>query len=230
MRRAIVLLALMSVAAGQLPVAAQQTQNVELYHVRLVKAAPGKLADLVDSELKAPPIFNQKADQRPVILRHAQGDDWHLLVITPLGKEATVSPEPPPARQEFVAQARGLSARHSDTFAQGPSWAEAQKLLAGDGKGGGVFLVSTFEPVSGQRDQLLAALKQAPDAAETLVFEHREGAAWQVMTITGYSSWAALGEGMQRERTERKGGVSPVNPHVAAHHDTIAERVTGPIR
>jgi hypothetical protein len=200
-----------------------QATGEELYHVRFVKAAPGQLAALWAAELKAPP--DPDNPEPPIILRHAQGDDWQLLVISPLGKDETIRAEaPPPALQEYFTKIRTLSARHDDTIAQGPAWAEAKKVLLGDGGAGGVYLVGTFEAVPGHRDQLLAGLKEGPPGSTApLILTHREGASWTFLTIERYPSWAALGEMMQKQVGA---GPSPVSEHLAAHHDTITVRLT----
>jgi hypothetical protein len=197
----------------------------ELYHVRFVKAAPGQLAALTAAELKAPPDPNNP--EPPIILRHAEGDDWQLVVISPLGKDETLRAEQPnPAMQQWLTQLRTLSARHDDTIAQGPAWADAKKLLLGDGQAGAVYIVSTFEPVPGHRDQLLTALTAGPPATpSTLVLTHREGAVWTFLAIDRYASWSALGEAMQKQAAQTP-GPSPASEHFATHHDTIAVRVT----
>jgi len=209
---------------------AQSTSNAELYHVQFVKAAPGKLGALIDAYLKLPPDVNNP--EPPVILRHAQGDDWQLLVISPLGKDEMVSAtEQAAAVNQWTLQVRGLSARHGDTFTQGPPWAEAKKLLLGDNQQNGVYIVTTYEPVPGHRAELLKALQSGPQASPstTLTLQHREGAPWQVLTIQRYASWSVLGEIMQKQR-QQSPGVPPTADHIAAHHDTIAERVTAPVR
>jgi hypothetical protein len=209
------LLILAGSASSTLAQAQSQSQtpsstNEELYHVRFVKAAPGQLAALWAAELKAPP--DPDNPEPPIILRHAQGDDWQLLVISPLGKDETIRAEQPsPALQEWFTKLRGLSARHDDTIVQGPPWAEAKKMLIGDGGAGGVYLIGTFEPAPGHRDQLLSALKSGPGPAGStapLILTHREGASWSFLTIERYPSWAALGEMMQKQISA---GPSPVS-------------------
>jgi hypothetical protein len=204
----------------------QAATNEELYHVRFVKAAPGQLAALTAAELKFPPDPNNP--EPPIILRHAEGDDWQLLVISPFGKDETIRAEQPNAAlQPWLTQMRTLSVRHDDTITQGPAWADAKKLLLGDGQPGAVYVVSTFEPVPGHRDQLLTALTTGPTAtpSSTLVLTHREGAAWTFLAIDRYASWTAFGEAMQKQAAQTPGPTT-ASEHFATHHDTIATRVT----
>ena len=224
---------LLLMLASSAPAIAQSAQSQsqtseELYHVRFVKAAPGQLAALWAAELKAPP--DPDNPEPPLILRHAQGDDWQLLVISPIGKDETIrADQPSPALQEYFTKIRGLSARHDDTIAQGPAWAEAKKSLLGEGGAGAVYLIGTFEAVPGHRDQLLTALKSPGPAAGAgpapIILTHREGASWTFLTIERYPSWTALGEMMQKQ-VSGGSGPSPVSEHIAGHHDTIAVRLT----
>jgi hypothetical protein len=219
------------VAGGSARAFAQANPNLDLYHVHFVKAAPGKLAALIDLTLEPPPDPD-KGNEPPIVFRHVQGDDWHLLVLTPYGKEETIRAEAPgEADRQYLAQLRNVSLRHDDTIAQGPAWAEAKKVLLGDGQPGAVWIVTAFESVPGHRDQLVTAITQGPNAnpSAQLVLQHREGAAWQVLTLTRYASWAALADAMQKQRAQGT-APPPTAEHAMGHHDTIVERVTGPAR
>src|SRR5262245_66181208 len=71
-----------------------------LYRMTLLRAAPGRLLEVV-AELRA-----QKSDA--LILRHSQGDQWDLLVLAPVGsyaehfaRPAATAPLADPARLSF---------------------------------------------------------------------------------------------------------------------------------
>jgi hypothetical protein len=226
-------------SAGQTPAApttpaAQTAQGAELYHVHFVKAAPGKLVEMVEAYVNAP--RDPQSPAPPVILRHRQGDDWHLMVLRPLGAEATLRAAVPPSSelQQFVTRTRPLRGQHNDTFAIGPAWAEAQKML-GEGaepSSGArpVYIVTVYRSLPDHRDQLEGVLRKqaAEDAGRTLTLQHLEGAPWEFISITRYDSWAALGESEQKQSgqgTISAGGLA-MQEHLAEHHDTVAERVT----
>jgi hypothetical protein len=216
--------------------AAQAGGAAELYHVHFVKAAPGKLLEMVEAYVNAP--RDPQSPAPPVILRHRQGDDWNLMVLRPLGAEATLrAAAPPPAElQQFLTRTRPLRAQHNDTFAIGPPWSEAQKLVLGEGGAEpsgatrAVYIVTVFRSLPGHRDELEGVLRKtaAEESGRTLTLQHLEGAPWEFITITRYDSWAALGESEQKQSGQ--GTVSPlglaIQEHVAEHHDTVAERVT----
>ena len=215
--------------------AAQADGGAELYHVHFVKAAPGKLVEMIDAYVNAP--ADPQASAPPVLFRHREGDDWNMLVLTPLGAEETLRAAPPPADlQQFLTKSRPLRAQHNDTFAIGPVWSEARKLVLGadappSGGTGAVYVVSVFRSLPGHRDQLEGALRKlsADEAPRTLTLQHLEGASWEFLVITRYDSWAAFGESEQKISGQPLSPTSPAlafTEHLAEHHDTVAERVT----
>jgi len=116
------------------PSAAAAQPNIpadELYHVHFAKAAPGKLQELIAGYKRAPVPAGEPGP--PLIFRHLQGDDWDLLVLTPLGKEETLRPGLDAEQQKWTLQMRGLRMQHGDTFTSGPAWSEARAALAGSG-------------------------------------------------------------------------------------------------
>jgi hypothetical protein len=220
------------------PAAQAQAGGAELYHVHFVKAAPGKLVEMIDAYVNAP--ADPQSPGPPVILRHREGDDWNLLVLRPLGPEVTVRAAPPAAElQQFLTRTRGMRAMHNDTFAIGPPWAEARKLVLGDERAeasgtGGVYVVSVMRSLPGHRDQLQGALQKiaAEDAGRALTLQHLEGAPWEFVTITRYDSWTAFGESEQKGSGQPGPASLALGEHLAEHRDTVAERVTraGPAR
>jgi hypothetical protein len=222
--------AFLASAAAQ--VQAQPADTAELYHAHFAKAAPGKLNDLIDAYLTAPV---PAGEQKPIILRHREGDDWDLLVLTPFGKAATtVSAAPPPADVlASYAKVRAASERHTDSFVSGPAWSEAQKAFTGEG----VYVVGVYRSANGHRDQLSATLGKiaaADPPGRTLTLRHVEGGPFDVIQITHYDSWNDIDaqSGASAERMRAQGFATPaaasleLRQHMAEHHDTICTRVT----
>ncbi|RPJ57621.1 MAG: hypothetical protein EHM24_29345, partial [Acidobacteria bacterium] len=102
---------------------------LELYHVHFAKAAPGKMNELIDAYKQAPVPAGEPGP--PLILRHLQGDDWDLLVLSPLGKEETLTPAASAEEQASIQRMRGLRTQHGDTFTSGPAWADVRAALLG---------------------------------------------------------------------------------------------------
>jgi hypothetical protein len=225
MRHIITAVALSAVCAAAQPVFAQASDAQELYHLHFVKAAPGKLADLIAVYQNAPV---PAGEQKPVILRHREGDDWDLLVVTPYGKaDHTISAAAPSADvMALYAKVRASAERHTDSFAAGPAWSEAQKAFAGDG----IYVVGVYRSANGHRDQLVETLKKiaaSGPAGRTLSLRHVEGGPFDIIQITRYDSWNDI----DAPPAQNSGFASPqaasleLRQHMAEHHDTICQRV-----
>jgi len=119
----------------------------ELYHFHFTKAAPGKLNELIEAYKQAPVAAGEPGP--PLILRHLQGDDWDLLVLTPLGKEETLTPGASAEEQASIQRMRGLRTQHGDTFTSGPAWADVRTALLGGSAAAAMAASSTGTTGSG---------------------------------------------------------------------------------
>jgi hypothetical protein len=236
-------------ANRQQPSASAGTQ--ELYHVHFAKAAPGKLREMIDGYLSAPADPNASAP--PLVLRHVEGDDWDLLVLTPLGKEDKLTAAVPSAAdQQFIQRMRPLRALHSDTFAIGPAWTEARTELnvstsnsavvptSGSSAAADkpVYIVTTYRALPGHRDQLEEVLRKmaALNPGSRVTLQHMEGSPWDLVSVDRFNSWTAFADNeanpdMQKLRaqgfTSADGPSLALREHMAEHHDTIAVKVDG---
>ncbi|CAN5828591.1 hypothetical protein BH18ACI4_BH18ACI4_12990 [soil metagenome] len=209
----------------------------ELYHIHVVKAAPGKLTQLIDVYRNGPAPEVNEPQVTPIILRHREGGEWDLIVITPLGKQTTISANPlPQATQDYNQRLQPLTDWHADTITVGPSWALVQKALVPAKDAQPVYQVSDYRSLSGHRQQLREVLdRNAQDTpGRSVLFSHAEGASWNFLTVTRYDSWAALGAPPPRPQAgapQQDAGLA-IREHMAVHHDTIAVYISGgePIR
>jgi hypothetical protein len=219
---------------GASPVASNRT---DLYHVHFVKAAPGKATELLNSIRNPTP--ETAMPTHALILRHLQGDDWDFAVIQHLGTKFTLDTSGPTA-----GPARELRAWHNDTYAQGPAWPEFAKSMgigqqqAGAAPAGSdVYIVATYRGVAGHRAQLEETLKKLDASSlrpgNAVLLQHREGSPWDYLHVTRFNDWkdvATQQEDPEAEARGRKAGLTQdagleLRQHMAAHHDTIAERV-----
>jgi hypothetical protein len=216
------------------PVASNRS---DLYQVHFVKAVPGKAADLLNS-LRTP-AADAVMPTHALILRHLDGDDWDFAVIQHLGTKVTVDaagPAPGPERE--------MRAWHNDTYAQGPAWPEFAKAMgigqpqAGAAPAGkDLYVVSTYRGAAGHRAQLEETLKRVAGSslrpADSVLLQHREGSPWDYLYLTRYDGWkdlAAQQEDPEADARARRAGLAQgpgveLRQHMAAHHDTFAERV-----
>jgi hypothetical protein len=201
----------------------------DVYHVYLVKAAPGQAVAL-GKDLSKPDPSGPMADHF-LVLRHQEGDDWDYAVIQHVGQKAIVAVTPPPAGSAGPV----LTAWHADTFVAGPSWADFTREMAigGSGKPGAMYILGFHRAVPGHRTQLEKVLTQ-PAAADAkikpggVLLQHIEGGDWQYLTVARYNSWQELGADQAANdaaSASAPGGWADVREHSAFHRDTIADRV-----
>ena len=218
----------------------------ELYHVHFVKATPGKLTELIAAYQDSPVPPGEPG--RPLVFRHLQGDDWDLLVLSPLGKEETLSTSASAEQQQWSERTRGLRAQHADTFTAGPAWADLQARLndapratgtagtAAEPTAGRLYIVTTYRSLPGHRDQLASVLNRvaALYPGRRTILQHVEGAPWEFVMLSQYDSWNAIGtdETAPPENLRKQGFASQeaigteLRQHVAEHRDTIVRLAT----
>ncbi|MDQ2870223.1 MAG: hypothetical protein M3S32_05735 [Acidobacteriota bacterium] len=220
--------------ASGAPAASNRT---DLYMVHFVKAAPGKLADVLNS-LKNP-AAGTPMPTHVLVLRHADGDDWDFAAIQHLGPKATIDASSPIGTPE-----REMREWHTDTYAQGPSWAEFSRAMgigqpqAGAAAAGkDVYVVSDYRGAAGHRAKLEDSLKKVAASslrpADTVILQHRDGSSWDYLYVTHYNDWkdyAAQQDDPQAEARERRAGLTQepgleLREHMAGHHDTLCTRV-----
>ena len=215
---------------AQTPTQPQSQQPaLELYHIHIAKAAPGKLPQLIEAYNNGPAPAANEPQFTPVMLRHREGGEWDLITITPLGRQITISAEAPSqAIQDFNQRVAPLTDWHSDTFVLGPSWAAVQKALI-VAKGEPVYIVSDYRSLPGHRAQLRQVLDRGAQTDRTVLFAHIEGAPWNFLGVTRYDSWAEMGAPPPQPTagTAAQDQGLALREHLAVHHDTIAVYVSG---
>ena len=203
--------------------AAPAERGQALYRMTLLRAAPGRLLELV-AELKA-----QKRDA--LILRHSQGDQWDLMVLAPIAsltQPAATAPLADPARLAF----------QEDTFVRGP---DLRALPGFDS--GGLYHVEMFHALAGRRDELLReremenAYLRALGRPTNAIFVRELGGSWDAFTVGAYRSWKHFAErdDIPAERSQaaaREAGFEDadhIGPYlrslIQTHHDTLATPV-----
>jgi hypothetical protein len=235
-RIALLMLALFTVPAIAQP--APATPAREIYRIHFFKAAPGKLADLLDAYLSLPTPPNTPG---PMIFRHQTGDDWDLLVIYPQGAQAHIDANPnyTDAQRKLRERVMGDYIWHTDTYASGPPMADVEKALSlpKDAKGG-LYLVEDYTALNGHVKQLEDVLTRdmaSARAGSAVRFDHVQGAPWDFLVIFRYASWqeyVAAETDPGADDAARKQGFKDssevafaLREHMAAHHDTFVGRI-----
>ena len=212
--------------------AAGAGKRTDVYHVHLTKAALGKAVQL-GNRLKTPDTNNPMPDHF-IVLRHQDGDAWDYVVITHLGPKATVEA----AGTAVPPDKRDLSAWHTDTFVNGPSWEEFTRAMGIDKDSsskttGSVYSVSYYRPAPGHREQLEKMLGEIPSApndttAGNVLMQHLEGGPWTFLTIARYNSWDDFATGEKNSVAQTTKKDSPwfrLRDHTDFHTDTLTDRI-----
>lgn len=206
----------------------------DTYRALFVRAAPGRLLELID--LVKGRQASLPADERPVILRHAQGDQWDLMLLTPVGS----------LRRWFEKDRGGsdaawdrLVAWQEELFATGPPSAEFRSAAGR----AGYFHLEIFLGIAGKRDSLAAerAMENGFLAATrrpvNFVFTRVAGASWDLFTIGLYRDLQHYAEPAsmspeQEEAAARAAGFdsrAAIGPYlrrfINGHHDTLGSIV-----
>jgi len=211
-------------AGGGAASAAPPLHGDQLYRMTLLRAAPGRLLELLEAV----------KGKTPWIYRHSQGDHWDLMVLAPAGGAAEV----PKAAGAAPLAGEELIAWQEDEWVRGPDLAALPGFAAA-----GLAHIEMFHALAGKRAELLRqrAMENAYLAAtgqpQTALFVRESGASWDAFTIGAYRDWRHYAEA--REVPEDKdeaaaraagfAGRTAIGPYLRAlildHHDTLATPV-----
>ncbi len=183
--------------AALLSLAAAQADTTYLYRTHFVRAAPGKLLELIDAHLDRMSVFEAAGEPTPVILRHAQGDHWDLQIMYPMGSFVDYYRPDRVARREQAANASGTSetafrqqldplvAWREDLYVLGPPVETMHQIVSG----GGYFHTEIFIALPGKRDELFREREMENEyqrltgRPERMIFTRVCGAPWDSFTL-----------------------------------------------
>ncbi len=215
-----------------------------LYRVTTVRAAPGKLTELID--FYQSPDFSQvySQDGLPFMLRHSQGDHWDLMLIYPMGsfaKHYSLESNAQRHRHHKLAvrlqsQLRDLLAFSEDTYALGTNY----KILSEAFANNDFYHVEMFHALPGKFSELVNQRRMENDylkatgQTDNFIFEGVGGSDVDVFTIGFYPSMVAFAESSpvsdeQAEVEAKKAGFESratigtyLRSLISGHHDTLA--------
>jgi hypothetical protein len=211
----------------------------QLYKVTLIRAAPGRLLDLI--ETIKDDIGNQKnlGIDKPYLMRHSQGDQWDLMIIYPVDKINIL-----------VADAKTLSRPYGDPYFemvsfQEDAWVEGpeKKIFNEWFTQFGYYHVEIFTSLAGKQSELLKQRKMENvfltdlNRRVNFIFTRVMGPSWDIFTIGFYDdikAYAAAGDidFETEDNAAKKAGFEGVNfigsylrSLILEHHDTLAGAV-----
>ncbi len=229
--------------AGAIGASAQD----QLYRVKLVRAAPGALLEVIELYKDDMKNYEVYGIEKPFLMRHSQGDQWDLMFIYPIesmkthfSKEATKKRE----RSKTLAKIYGdpffekISSHQEAVFA-GPPKEQFTKWF----EEFGYYHVEIFTALAGKQNQLrkqrqmenvyLEELKRRPN----FIFTKVTGSAWDIFTIGVYKNLLDMATSgdiplEQEEAAAKKAGFESVytigsylRELILEHHDTLAGAV-----
>jgi hypothetical protein len=235
---------------AQAPVAAEAPRDGDhLYKVTTLRAAPGALEALLawHAELDASGYNDAAGLPRSLVMRHSQGDQWDLLVITPMRSwaayfsDAAIASRLEASSKHAVLLERAdeLIAFEEDLFAFGPPW----NAVRDDYYANGLYHIEMFEALPGKTSALLEQRRMeneylAATGLETnMIFRRAAGSDVDVFTIGFHASLEAFATPSDRSVTEKEAAARDagfkdradlsfyLRSLIGGHHDTLATRV-----
>jgi len=231
-------------------IAADETappKPVYLYKTTFIRAAQGKLLDLIALYKERLAVIEAAGDVRPFWWRHTQGDQWDLMILTPMGSYADYYAKGRVAKRDKAAAAAGLSwtdfARKldacsswkEDVFVYGPPLEFVKKQFEGTG----YYHIEIMVSLPGKQAELYKEREMenvygvAGGRPYNMVFVRDQGAAWDIYTLGCYRDlqhWAAPSSltKEQREEAAKKAGfesADTIGPYMRTlidfHRDTM---------
>jgi hypothetical protein len=218
-----------------------------LYKTTFLRAAPGKLPELISLLKDRMAVYDAAGEERPLWWRHTQGDQWDLMILLPMGgygdyyareriekrAQAAAAAALPPA--EFRDRLDACVSWKEDLFVLGPplDHVKAAFLAAA------YYHIEIMVALPGRQKELLAerrgesAYQVAMGRPEYMVFVRDQGAGWDIFTLACYRDLAHWAESPsltkeQREAAARKAGFpgpEAIGPYMRTlidmHRDTM---------
>jgi hypothetical protein len=226
------------------PLSSEQTY---LYKTTFIRAAPGKLLDLIDLLKGQMSVIDASEDKRPFWWRHTQGDQWDLMMLYPMEsyteyyskqrikRRAQAQSKSSLSQEEFKKRYQEDVAWYEDIFVMGPPLEIVENVF----KNTSFYHCEIFIALPGKHKELFKeremenAYLHGIGRPENLIFTRDQGAAWDLFTLGCYKDmnhWAASSD-IPREKREAAAikagfeGSDKIGPYmrtlILMHRDTI---------
>lgn len=226
----------------QSPLPATSHQPPATYRAHFLRAAPGHLMELIELYQDRIEFLEAAGEAPPVFMRHSQGDQWDLMVLSPIGSLEEYFSEARAERLDragFEARLRDITAWQEELFVAGPP----ADTLAARNAGAGFYHVEVFRALPGKYHELVRQREMensyyhATERDGNLIFTRLAGSAWDCFTIGFYRDIAHFVEmpDLPPETFEQaavdagfesRGTIGTyLRTLIDEHHDTLATRV-----
>jgi hypothetical protein len=218
-----------------------------LYKTTFIRAAPGKLFDLIDLFKEQMSVYDASGDKRPFWWRHTQGDQWDLMMIYPMEsyseyyskerikRRAKAQASSSISQSEFKKRFQEDVSWYEDIFVMAPPLKIVEKVFENTS----FYHCEIFIALPGKHKELFKeremenAYQYSIGRPQNLIFTRDQGAAWDLFTLGCYkdiAQWAA-GSDISREKREEAAikagfeGLDKIGPYmrtlILMHRDTI---------
>jgi hypothetical protein len=218
------LLALASMAA-MLAGGPKSSELTYLYKTTFVRAAPGKLLDLIALYKSRMAVEDASGDERPLWWRHTQGDQWDLMLLYPMGSYTEYYSKERLSRRDKAAEASSLSQKEfrqklnacsawrEDIFVTGPPLESVKKAFEGTA----YYHIEIFIALPGKQEELFKErvmeniYQTGTGRPENMIFVRDQEATWDLFTLGCYRDlkhWAGSSDipKEQRDLAARQAG------------------------
>jgi hypothetical protein len=239
--------ALAAAAASDVAGPPASAKPVYLYKTTFIRAAPGKLLDLIALYKERMAVIEKGGDVRPFWWRHTQGDQWDLMLLTPMGSYADYHAKARVAKRKKAAEASGLteeafagkldacSSWKEDVYVMGPPLEFVQKAFEGTA----YYHIEIMVSLPGKQEELYKEREMenvygvAGGRPYNMIFVRESGASWDIFTLGCYRDlqhWATPSPltREEREAAAKKAGFSgadAIGPYMRTlidfHRDTM---------
>jgi len=242
-------LALYAIVFSALPAMgrSQSPAPTYLYKTTFVRAAPGKLLELVALYKSQMAVEEAAGDERPFWWRHTQGDQWDLMLLFPMesyseyysqervSRRKKASEETPLSPTEFRRRLDACSAWREDVFVLGPPVETVKKAFEATA----YYHIEICVALPGKQEELYReremenAYQTALGRPEYMIFVRDQGATWDLYTLACFRDlmhWASSGDATKekREAAARQAGFKDpdaIGPYlrtlIQMHRDTM---------
>ena len=168
-----------------------------LYRVALIRAAPGRLLDLIELLKEERDLLADIREPAPFWMRHAQGDQWDLMILYPMGSfYEYYEPERTARRNEYGVskglsyeqlqlEANLLTSFREEVFVRGPGPEVLEEAFARNS----FYHSEMFVALPGRRARLLEERRMENrylrylGRPERLIFVREAGGPWDSFTL-----------------------------------------------
>ncbi len=231
------------------PANAQQREGGYLYLVTTVRAAPGKLEELINwfSEMKSEGYYDDAGGYPPFVMRHSQGDQWDLLMISPMESMMAYYSKASSERRSsanrkhssLITKPIPYLAFSEDIYALGPPL----EVISDAYEENDFYHIEMFHSAPGMLNELIGQRRMentyldATGQTTNMIFRRAAGSDVDVFTIGFHKNLVAFAAPAfatdeDKEQAAKDAGFKGrsdisfyLRSLISAHHDTLAVKV-----